>query len=193
MSSTPPNLTQGIDNRVCNFLVDCFKNYGWTFDIFGNAQYDYDRNDIVSRSRPSIEFVPMGAVMSGNLGTCEGDIKSIIRLNYTKQRSNITNNATQIANYIMLMDQLNAINNYICPRMPGMMWVGSKESYSGFRIDYSPLYGEEPYFTIMFKYKIDLLVYMQTLEATGYSLSSPDEIIYGAIDNLIQTINVELD
>ena len=90
----------------------------------------------------------------------------------------------QFVGLLEIINLRGSLTNVCQQNMYGVRWIGKK-----FAPDFKNLYTNktEPVVRIKCDYKVDLFAYVQGLEANGFSLFSPDQVVYGLAEEL--TIN----
>lgn len=182
-------LTRGLDNRLCFLLVDYLLNHNvWTPQIFHSAQYAYLKDDLASIQRPSIFAYPINSDKKSFGFSQNGRICLELHFSLQKQRVDLAQNVIQIANLIQLINLNQKFTQYFQsqpvstepPLMPGLFWFG-KEC----KTDYTKVYDKESVVKLEFDYSVDLLAYQRELQRYGRDITSPDEVIYQAAQEIV--------
>lgn len=179
-------LTNGIDNQICFLLRDyCINTNVWMKQIFGNAQYAYIKDDLASVQRPGIFTYPSYSEKNSFGYSQSGRIIMELHFSLQEQRWDLAQNVIQIANDIQLINLNQQFTQYLQTYMDGLFWFGK---YC--RADYSRVYAKESVVKIEFDYSVDLLAYQSELQAQGYDITSPDEVIYPPATALLEALAV---
>jgi hypothetical protein len=179
-------LINGVDNQIQFKLTEYMTTINvWTRQIFGDAQYNYLKDDIASVQRPSVLIYPLRSNKKSWSYSQDGRILMELHFSLKEQRSNLAQNVIQIANDIYLINLNQEFNNYLTQSIYGLHWFG-KECY----IDYSKVYAKESIVRIEFDYRIDLEQYQNQLQLRGFDITSPDEVIYPPAQGLMENIAV---
>ncbi len=179
-------LIQGISNQLCFLIIDYMTVTNvWMNQVFGSAQYAYIKDDLASKQRPSVFCYPLWDEKESFAYSERGKICLELHFSFQEQRTDLAMNVIQIANLIKLINLQQLFTEYCQTYMPGLFWVG-KFCHT----DYSKVYAKESVVKIILDYNVDLLAYQTELQAQGYDLTSPDEAIYMAVTNLLESIEV---
>lgn len=180
-------LTNGIDNQLCFLLIEYMTEINtWTKQVFIKAQYPYPKDDLASNQRPSVMCYPVNSEKHSFGYSQTGKIVMELHFSLTKpSRATLAQNVIQIANLIQLMNLNLEFTKYMQPKMAGLFWFGKY-----IRADYTQVYQEKSIVKIEFDYNIDLLAYSTELQAAGFDITSPDEQIYQAAQDLLLEIAV---
>jgi len=174
-------LVQGIDNQICFAIIDyLINNNVWTKKVFGSAQYAYNKDDLASKQRPSVMCLPLWSNKNSFAYSQDGEVVLQLRFSLQQQRIDLAQNVIQIANLIQLINLNQQFSQYAQTLMPGLFWIGKKCN-----ANYSRVYAKESLVEITLDYKVDLLAYQKELQLKGYDITSPDEKIYIAVQNLL--------
>lgn len=173
-------LTQGIDNQVCFLIVNYMVAYNtWTSQVFSSAQYAYNKDDLSSTQRPSVMCTPIWSEKDSFGYSQIGHVLLELHFSLQEQRINLAQNVIQIANLLQLINLNQSFTQYAQQYMSGLFWIGK---YC--KSDYSKVYAKESVVTLTLDYKIDLLAYQNELQTQGFDITSPDEQIYLAVQNM---------
>ncbi len=157
----------------------------WMKQVFSSAQYAYVKDDLASKQRPSVFCYPLWDEKISFSYSEMGKICLELHFNLKEQRVDLAQNVIQIANLIKNINAQGLFTQHCQKTMAGLFWVG-KFCHS----DYSKVYAKESVVKIILDYNVDLLAYQTELQAQGYDITSPDEQIYVAVTNLLETVQI---
>jgi len=168
------SLINGIDNRISFLIVE----YMTTIDkktrqIFGDAQYSYLKTDLAPKQRPACFVYPISSEKNSFSFSQTGRMLMTLNFSLQNQRQDLAMAVVQIANDVQLINLRGEFTKHLQANMGGLFWFGKS-----CRVDYSAVYNRESVVKIEFDYHVDLTAYNNWLENNGYSLSSPDEVVY---------------
>lgn len=179
-------LNQGISNQIQFLLNEYMTTINvWTRQIFGNADYNYLKDDLASVQRPAVLIYPLKSGKKSWSYSEDGRIMMELHFSLKQQRTNLAQNVIQIANDIELINLNQEFDTYLKQFMPGLHWFG-KECH----VDYTGVYAKEAVVKIEFDYRVDLQQYQNQLQLKGYDITSPDEIIYPPAQALLENLAV---
>lgn len=178
-------LTNGIDNAVVQGFTNYLLSKPNIAAPFNNSIYSYNRMDIASLNLPAITVSPLSSQTNSSSYCSSGAIKVEIIFPTVLVRENKLQSAMNVGNAIYLQIKQDALA-YLSEQMFGLQRFGFKSS-----IDYGTLYdvfANECKITMTFNYDVDMTMYWNALVSQGYDLSSPDKIIYDALNDINITI-----
>jgi hypothetical protein len=180
-------------SRLSNLIIEYFINYNdWTKKAFESAQYTYSKDDLNSMQRPSIFVYSIKSDINSFSFSNRGELKFEIRLSLKEQRKELMFDFIQLQNLLELIILQRSMENYCKEFMGGLWWIGKRFNFNGSKINDDA----DPMLLLTIDYKIDLMIYNSTLQQNGYSLESPDDIIYEHVDKLsidVELLNDEID
>jgi len=175
-------------SKLSNLIIEYFVNYNdWTKQAFQSAQYTYSKDDLNSMQRPSIFVYSIKSDIHSFSYANRGDLKFEIRLSLKEQRQELMFEFIQLQNLLELIILQRKLEDYCKQHMGGLWWIGKKFNFNGSKINDNA----DPMLLLTIDYKIDLMIYNDTLEKNGYSLESPDEQVYDHVDKLYLDIKLE--
>lgn len=177
-------LTKGITNQLCFLLIEYFMTNTWMGQVFSSAQYAYKKSDLASKQRPSLFCYPRNDVRTSSMQV-DGYIVLELHFSFLEQRVYLAQNLIQIANLIQLIIVQQEFQRYAQAQMPGLFWVGRE-----WRTDYTKAYQQESTVALELNFRVDLQAYQNELQDQGFDITSPDEQIYFAANDLMAQIAV---
>ena len=174
-------LVRGPTNRLQFLLTQYMTETDvWMRQIFNSAQYAYNKDDLASIQRPSIFITPQTDEMRSNAFSIKGWITMELHFSFKEVRTSLAQNVIQIADDILLTNLDQKYETYLRANMYGLVAFGRDV-----KRDLTKVYDKESIVKIMFSWHVDAQAYQNELYKEGYSMTSPDEMIYGPAEKLL--------
>ena len=178
-------LGNGISSQICALISAYLGNQdNWIPQIVNNMSLPYKKQDLTINQFPNITCTK-NLNLKRSLGGYEtGEINIELRPALNNVRNDLQQYMEQFVGLLEIINLRGSLTNVCQQNMYGVRWIGKK-----FAPDFKNLYTNktEPVVRIKCDYKVDLFAYVQGLEANGFSLFSPDQVVYGLAEEL--TIN----
>ena len=178
-------LGNGISSQICTLITQYLQNQdNWIPQIVGSEVLPYKKQDLTIAQFPNITCTKSRNLKRSLGGFEAGEINIELRPPLNFVRDDLQQYMEQFVGLLELINLRGSLTNYCKQGMFGLWWVGKK-----FAPNFKDLYTHktEPVVNIACDYKVSLQAYRYGLEANGFSLFSPDQVVYNLAQDL--TIN----
>ena len=187
MTSTTQALPLG--NGISSQLAKLIAIYlgtqdAWIPQIVNNMSLDYKKLDSTINQFPSVSSTKVQNNKKSLGGYETGEITLELKLPLPNVRGDLQQYAEQWVGLLEIINLRGSITNYCRQNMFGLWWVGKKFTSSFKNLYRASSKAQEAIIEITLDYKVDFLAYIEGLEANGYSLFSPDAVVYGLAEDL---------
>ncbi len=175
-------LTNGIDNLIIEGITNYFLSKPNITSAFGKNIYSYERLDLSSNSLPAIVIYPGSSETNSSSYLLQGYVKIDIVFPLNVVRENKLRSALNVGNAMYLQIKHDCMD-FLRKTVYGLQRFAFKSS-----INYDTLYDDfanQSKISMTFYYDIDMTMYWNKLVSMGYDITSPDVVIYEALNDIV--------